>query len=251
MKLGLEYVDPRLVELYDAANPRGPDTEFFLRLAESLQSRVIIDLGCGTGMLTRELADGARRVIGVDPSPAMLAVARRGAGAQRVQWIEGDSSALEAWDADLAVMTGNVAQIFIEEEAWLATLRDLHRALRPGGILAFESRNPTARGWEEWNRAETLTRTSTPSGPLEEWLDVVRVGDGRVHFQAHNVFVATGEVLVIDSVLRFRSRHEIRSSLAACGFTVEHVYGDWQNGALTDASRVMVFVARSSGPSAP
>lgn len=246
MKLGLEYVDPRLVELYDAANPRGPDTEFFLRLADSLQAHVVVDLGCGTGTLTRELARGERRVFGVDPSPAMLAVARRGADAQRVQWIEGDSSALEAWGADLAVMTGNVSQIFLEEETWLATLRDLHRALRPSGTLAFESRNPTAHGWEQWNRAQTFTRTETPSGPLEEWLDVVRVGDGRVHFQAHNVFVATGEVLVIDSVLRFRSHDEICSSLAACGFAVEQVYGDWHGGGLTDVSRVMEFVARRS-----
>jgi SAM-dependent methyltransferase len=248
MKLGLEYIDPRLVELYDAANPRGPDTEFFLRLADGLQAQVVIDLGCGTGLLTRELARDERRVIGVDPSPAMLAVARRAPGAERVQWIEGDSSVLEAWGADLAVMTGNVAQVFLDEEVWLATLRDIHQALRSDGVLAFESRNPTARGWEQWNRTLTFTRTDTPSGPLEEWLDVVEVSDGRVHFQAHNAFLATGEVLVIDSVLRFRSHDEISSSLAASGFAVEQVYGDWHGGVLTDFSRVMVFVARRSEP---
>ncbi|MFO7166935.1 MAG: class I SAM-dependent methyltransferase [Chloroflexota bacterium] len=248
MNLGLEYTDPRLVELYDAANPRGADTEFYLRLADSLQAQVIVDLGCGTGLLTRELARGERRVFGVDPSPAMLAVARRGPGAERVRWIVGDSSALEAWGADLAVMTGNVAQIFLDEEVWLATLRDLRRALRPGGVLAFESRNPAARAWEQWNRAQTFTRMETPSGPLEEWLEVVEVRDGRVHFQGHNVFLATGEVLVIDSVLRFRTRDEICSSLAACGFAVEHVYGDWEGGPLTDDSRVMVFVARRGEP---
>jgi hypothetical protein len=142
------------------------------------------------------------------------------------------------------MMTGNVAQIFLEEDDWLATLRDIHRALRSGGVLAFESRNPTARGWDQWNRTQTFTRTDTPFGPLEEWLDVVEVRDGRVHFQAHNVFVATGEVLAVDSVVRFRSHDEIRSTLAACGLTVERVYGDWHHGALTDTSHVMVCVAR-------
>lgn len=246
MKLGIEYIDPRLVELYDAANPRGPDTEFFLQLADTMHAHVVVDLGCGTGILTRELARSDRRVFGVDPSSAMLAVARRAPGSEQVQWIEGDSRVLDAWNADLAVMTGNVAQIFLEEEDWLATLRAIHRALRPGGTLAFESRNPAARGWEQWNRAQTFTTTDTPSGPLEEWLDVVEARDGRVHFQAHNVFGATGEVLVVDIVLRFRSHDEIGSSLAACGFTVEQVYGAWQYGALTDTSRVMVFVARRS-----
>jgi hypothetical protein len=69
---------------------------------------------------------------------------------------------------------------------------------------------------------------------------------GYHNFQAHNVFVSTGEVLVVDSVLRFRSHDEIERSLAACGLTVEQVYGDWQHGALTNTSRGMVFVARRS-----
>lgn len=246
MELGIEYIDPRLVELYDAANPRGPDTEFFLWLADAIHAHVVVDLGCGTGILTCELTRADRHVFGIDPSSAMLAVARRAPGSERVQWIEGDSRALGAWNADLAVMTGNVAQIFLEEEDWLTTLRDIHRALRPGGTLAFESRNPTARGWEQWNRAQTFTTTDTPYGLLEEWLEVVEARDGRVHFRAHNVFVATGEVLVVDSVLRFRSHDEIERSLAVCGFTVEQVYGDWQHGGLTNTSRVMVFVARRS-----
>ena len=244
MKLELHYVDPRLVALYDAANPRGADTAFYLRLADRLAAQVIVDLGCGTGLLTRALAREGRRVIGVDPAGAMLAAARQGAGAELVEWIEGDSSALEDWEADLAVMTGNVAQVFVDDEAWLTTLSDLHRTLRPGGRLAFESRNPTARAWERWNRAQTFTSTDTPSGPLEEWLELVSVGDGRVHFQGHNVFLATGEVLIIDSVLRFRTREELYHSLAASGFAVEELYGDWQGSSLTDTSPLIVTVAR-------
>jgi hypothetical protein len=34
-------------------------------------------------------------------------------------------------------MSGHVAQVFTGEDAWLAALRDLHRALVPGGLLAF------------------------------------------------------------------------------------------------------------------
>lgn len=248
MELELHYVDPRLVALYDAANPRGAGTTFCLRLADRLAAQVIVDLGCGTGLLTREFAREGRHVIGVDPAAAMLAVARQGAGAERVEWIEGDSSALQEWGADLALMTGNVAQVFVDDEAWLTTLRDLHRALRPGGHLAFESRNPGARAWEQWNREQTFTRTDTPSGPLEEWLELVSVGDGRVHFQGHNVFLATGEVLVIDSVLRFRSLEELQRSLAATGFTVEEVYGDWHGNSLTDTSPLIVIVARRNEP---
>lgn len=244
MKLDLHYVEPRLVELYDRANPRGPDADFYLHLAAALDAHTIVDLGCGTGLLTRELASGQRRVLGVDPAPAMLATARRQPGAERVQWIEGDSSALGGIVADLVLMTGNVAQVFLEESDWIATLRAIASALRPGGCLAFESRNPAARAWEQWNRAATYTISASPSGPVAEWLELVSVGAGRVRFQGHNVFLATGEALVVDSELRFRRLDEQEAALAQAGLGVEQVFGDWDRRPYAASSRLMIIVAR-------
>jgi SAM-dependent methyltransferase len=244
VKLDLHYVDPRLVALYDLENPRGPDTDFYLRLAAELKAHRIIDLGCGTGLLTRELATNGRQVTGIDPAPAMLEVARSKAGAERVEWIEGDASALGTSQADLVVMTGNVAQVFLEEEEWLATLKAIHAALCPGGYLAFESRNPDDHAWEGWNREASYQQFDSPNGPMESWLELVRVGDGRVRFEGHNLFTNTGEEVVVSSELRFRSLTELTSSLLKTGFTVEHLYGDWQAGALLSTSRIMLFVAR-------
>lgn len=244
MKLDQHYVDPRLVALYDRDNPRGADTDFYLALATELDVRTILDLGCGTGLLTRELAIAGRCVIGVDPAPAMLAYARRQPGAERVQWIEGNASALGTPAADLVLMTGNVAQVFLDDAAWAATLRAIHTALRPGGYLAFESRNPDDRAWEHWNRSATDEQSDSPFGPLTCWLDLVSVGNGRVCFEGHNVFANTGEDVVVSSELRFRTLVEITDSLVEAGFVVEQVYGDWQRGPLRNSSRVMVFVAR-------
>ncbi len=244
MQLDRHYVDPRFVELYDIENPRGADTDFYVRLAADLHARTIIDLGCGTGLLTRELTVDGRLVIGVDPSPAMLAYARRQPGADRVQWVEGDSGALGTPESDLVIMTGNVAQVFLDESDWDATLRAIHAALLPGGRLAFESRNPDARAWEGWNREATYERIDSPHGPMECWLELVSVGNGRVCFEGHNIFTATSEVVVVSSELRFRSQAELTRSLTNAGFSVEHIYGDWNSGPFDSNSRFMVLIAR-------
>lgn len=220
MELDLHYTDPRLVELYDLENVWGPDNDFWLQLADDLRAGVIIDLGCGTGLLTRALAVGERSVIGIDPSPAMLAVARRGRGADKVRWIQGDAAALGAMGADLALMTGNVAQVFLDDEVWESALRSLPSALKPGGRLAFDSRNPGVREWERWTKESTYQRLETPDGPVETWIEVVAVEGDLVRVEGHNLFVLSGELIVAPSTLRFRSAAEIAQSLERTGFVL-------------------------------
>ncbi len=246
VKLDLHYVEPRLVALYDDDNPRGDDTKFYVQLAAELDPQLIIDLGCGTGLLTSALAGDGRVVVGVDPSTEMLAVASERPMTKGLAWVHADSSEMGLVEADLLLMTGNVAQVFLDDDAWAATLRDIHAALRQGGHLAFESRNPDARAWESWNHDATHTRRETAFGPLEEWLELVSVGDGRVRFDAHNVFHATSEVVVASSELRFRTLAELTDSLHAAGFSIEHVYGDWARGPVTSDSQLFAIVARRS-----
>ena len=244
MKLATHYVDPRLVELYDVDNPRGIDTDFYLALVADLNAHRIIDLGCGTGLLTCELATHGRQIIGIDPSAAMLAIARRKPGAERVRWIEGDSGALGKQEADLAIMTGNVAQLFLDDTEWNTTLKNLGTTIRSGGYLAFESRNPEARAWERWTRDETFEQTNTTFGPMERWMESVSVENNTVRLVGHNIFKSTGEDVVATSELRFRNKAELTNSLANAGFIVEQVFGNWHRELFTETSRLMVFVAR-------
>ncbi|MBF4624945.1 bifunctional 2-polyprenyl-6-hydroxyphenol methylase/3-demethylubiquinol 3-O-methyltransferase UbiG [Clavibacter sp. VKM Ac-2872] len=235
-------LDPRIVALYDGDNPDGPDHDFDRALAAEVGARSIVDLGCGTGMLTVSLATAGRRVVGVDPSAAMLDAARSRPGGDAVEWIHGDSRALPAGPFDLAFLTGNVVQ-HIPDPEWIRTLADLRRALRPGGTLTFESRNPADRAWESW--AGPATTRDTAHGPLEEWAEVEETGPGVVRVVFHSRFVAAGELVSEVQPFAFRDRATLTAQLDAAGFDVDAVHGDFARGPLTASSRVMVFVARA------
>jgi SAM-dependent methyltransferase len=180
----------------------------------------------------------------------MLDYARRQNGSDLVRWIAGDSSVLGAAHADLVLMTGNVSQVFLEDDDWEASLRDIHAALRPGGYLVFESRNPADQPWMRWNRDATFAQFDSPHGSVETWLNVEAVADGRVQLAGYNHFLTTGETVIARETLRFRSAEEWASSLIHAGFTVERTYGDWDDTPFQAASPVMVFVARRGERSA-
>lgn len=238
----MSYLDERLVALYDTDNPDGPDHDFYRGLAQRVGARRIVDLGCGTGILTVTLAGPQRTVVGVDPSAAMLRYAQARPGGDLVQWVLGDSRALTPAGVDLALMTGNVA-MHVPTEDWARTLLDLHGCLVPGGTLAFETRNPAARSWESW--ADAPSTRDTPSGRLREWMDVDPPGpDGLLTFRAHNVFEETGEHVVEMQDLVFRLLLQVQEDLTAAGFVVEHSYGGWDERPTADDQPLLVLVAR-------
>jgi SAM-dependent methyltransferase len=171
----------------------------------------------------------------------MLDRARGRPGAETVTWVHGDSRQLPETSADLAVMTGNVAQ-HIDDQDWARTLRDLRGALRHGGTLAFESRNPAAEAWRRWTSTERTTR-DTAHGPLEEWSEAEEVAPGVVRLIASNRFTDTDETIVETVTLHFRTRNELERQLAAAGFAVTAVFGDWQRGPVVDSSAVLVVTA--------
>ena len=144
-----------------------------------------------SGILTATFARADRTVVGVDPSPNMLAYATNRANGQSVRWILGDSRDIPAEPFDYTVMTGNVAQHIVDSD-WERTLTDIRGALRDGGVLAFESRNPQFRDWEKWAAAEPTIR-DTANGPLREWSEASEAKPGRIALTAHNVFEDSGE----------------------------------------------------------
>jgi SAM-dependent methyltransferase len=221
------FDDLRLAVIYDALDPDRSDLDAYLAVVTEFGARSVLDLGCGTGVFALMLAERGLGVIGVDPSGASLDVARAKPGAERVTWIHGDALAIpEGTTVDMVTMTANVAQVFLTDEEWLTTLRAIHRTLRPGGYLVFESRDPARRAWEEWTEERTRSTVDIPGvGRVTDWVQVTEVVDdgALVTFESPNVFEADGTVITSRSTLRFRTREEIEASLVPSGFEVDDV----------------------------
>jgi len=220
------FEDPRLAAIYDALDPDRRDLDVYVSIAEELGAHRVLDVGCGTGTFALLLADRGLEVIGVDPAGASLDVARAKRGSDRVRWICGDAGALPAMQVDLATMTGNVAQAIVEPTDWEETLSGIHDALRPGGYLVFETRDPARRAWTEWNRAASQKITEIAGvGSIESWVDLMDVDGPLVTFRGTWLFASDGKVLTSDSTLRFRDREEVEATLAAQGYVLKEVRG--------------------------
>jgi SAM-dependent methyltransferase len=242
-----EFTDPRLVAAYDAINPYEPGTQpdYVAAVAARIGARRIVDLGCGTGIVSCALALAGYEVIGVEPAPAMVDRARTKPGADRVRWVVGGAAAIGTPDADQAIMTCHVAQFFVTDDDWSSALTHLHAALRPEGRLVFESRNPDAREWERWDSDRRTTVHDPDAGPIETWSRVDDVRDDVVHYTLGYRFTRPGDEILVPNALRFRSEAGLRASLAAAGFTVETVHGDWDGSAVTATSPELIVTAVS------
>ncbi|UWX95911.1 class I SAM-dependent methyltransferase [Arthrobacter zhaoxinii] len=216
-KPGNYYAVPELAGAYDADTEARQDLPFYLSLAAALGARRVADIGSGTGLLCSLLAGHGHEVIGVEPEETMLSLAASQPHADDVAWVRGTAEHLpEAW-ADLVLMTGHVAQYFLDDTSWAQVLSHAGRALRSGGRLAFEVRTPDAEAWRRWEGTQSTSRGTVIQ-------TVRRNGDLVTHT---DTWTNESGTWTTTETLRFPSWDTVTAGLQAAGLTVDQCWGNW------------------------
>ncbi|WP_062106097.1 class I SAM-dependent methyltransferase [Bacillus niameyensis] len=230
--------------VYDQINRWSKDDEFFLALLKKLNIKKLADLGCGTGRLTSHFAKVGYHITAVDPNEEAIEYAKSKEYPSEVSWIVGDSSNLKSNAFDAVIMTANVAQVFLTDKSWQLAISDVYRALKPGGHFIFDTRNPLAKTWEQWEKDLTPDVAMDPiSGEqLEIWTEYEGFVEDVYTFYETVKNARTNEVLIHEKMeLKFRTQEEIDDSLQRAGFSQIQVYGDWEFKQATAKTNSFIF----------
>ncbi len=179
-----------------------------IELLEPIRARngLVVELGCGSGLLTKHLLAAGHRVLATDGSPAMLALAREVVGdAAEVQQLLLPEDPIPA--ADAIVSVGHVLSYLPDQSALERALVAAARALSPGGVLALDLCDlewgtlrrdaPNYGGIDDgW---AIITRFSTPSPDrfVRDLTTFIRDDDGtwrRDDEHHENILIDTGLV---------------------------------------------------------
>ncbi len=217
----------------------------------------VLELGCGTGRALMPLAASGRHCTGIDTSAGLLALAQakvdRAGLADRVSLVTGDmrSFDLPTQDFGLACCLSNTLMHLPTQADQIAALAQAHRHLRPGGGLLLDLFSPDVPrliqvdGLQEladrWHDADTgatvhkwVVRRTSLVHQIQETLFIYEeiFPDGRVQrtssaFDLRFLWAAEGELM-----------------LAAAGFQVEEIWGDYDGSPYDDGADRLIFLAR-------
>ena len=242
-----DYFDREFVRIYrDFLTPErtAREVEGILEMLELEPGARVLDLACGWGRHSIELARAGFRVTGLDFSETLLARARKRAGAAgvEVEWTRGDMrepGRREEFDAVLSLYSS--LGYFLSDEEDLRVLRGAREALKPGGVLLLETMHRdhvlgdyADRDW--WETADGATvwverEFDAVEGISREWLRWRRGEDSGDKFHA----------------LRIRTATEWDALLRAAGLTPLEWYGDWELAPFIHTSEVLIVAARRPG----
>ncbi len=153
-----------LAAKYDAwfATPHGQyvfrhEREIIMELLDIIPGIYTLDIGCGTGIYTNELCEAGARVVGVDISPEMLAIAadKNRQHGDSVSFLTADAAALPFADNSFDLVTSISAMEFYERPR--ESMQEMVRVLKPGGHMVVATLNSLSP-WSLQRRIKSLLK---------------------------------------------------------------------------------------------
>lgn len=238
------------------------DLTFWTELARRTGGPAL-EVGCGTGRVLIALATAGFSVVGVDVSPAMLAVAREKVQAsnlgRRIELVECNALDMNLGRTfPLVFMALNSFGHFAEPGEPERALERMRAHLEPGGLLALDLTNPTPGAFGE--TTGLLIHEYTRPGPDPGWQTVKQRSQWQ-NFVAQRIDVsciydevnAAGEIrrTIAPFALRYFYPNELRLLFERAGLVVEGVYGSYDLDPLDDASDRLIPIGRNPEGAAP
>ena len=211
-----------------------------------IDGKRILDIGCGTGLLSVKLSKMGGVVTGVDISPDMIRVAEQRANALSVPvtFVEQPMQQLVGFENyDLAVIAIDSLNYVTKREEVIATLKNVYSALKVNGVLLFDvhsifkmdeiflegpftfDNNRIAYIWETEEGDE-------PHSIYSELAFFIRNETGlyarfdEIHYQ------------------RTFTVHDYVTIITEIGFTIDRIFADWEDEAPDDESERVFFQIR-------
>jgi len=219
------------------------DVPFWRRAALKARGPVL-ELGCGTGRVTKSLARAGVDIVGIDRSAPMLERARGG------RLVRGDIRALPfaARSFSMVLAPYGILQSLTKPRDLAATLASVARVVERGGTFGIDL-VPDVPKWREYaNKVQLRGRSGGADLTL---IESVRQDRRRrlTTFEQRYVERRNGRTRdhCFELVFRTLSVPEMSRQLERAGFRVEAVLGDYQGRAWDERADVWIIMARRHG----
>lgn len=218
------------------------EIDFLLQQMELPPGARILDVGCGFGRHSIELARRGYQVTGLDPATAMISAARRRAAKAGVMPDFREVRAEEfradtPYEAAICLFT-TLGQVSSRGESGPGLVASAHRALAPRSPFAVEvpQREPAAREMkaaDTYGQGESHTEVSRHFDP----------GDNTV--TEHFTVVSPQKRQVYDLRYRLYSQDELRALLYTAGFAIQAWFGNYAGKPLQEDDATMLVIAEA------
>jgi len=208
-------------------NPSG-DVAFYRELARAAGGPVL-ELGCGTGRTLLPIAQAGMDCVGVDSSPAMLAVFREKSLPANLELVEARMERLELPHRRFRLVTSPFRAFchLLDVETQLAALAAVRRHLQPGGTFALDVFDPKLARTALLEEPEHLAVTFHAAGrEVQRWDRIERDPSRQVMTIYFRFESAASELCGAGEVqMRWFYRFELEHLLARAGFTEIQFFG--------------------------